>query len=205
MTHLANCGGGIALNLHDLESVEENMADTVIKDFVPVIATVVGGVLGAGLSVGTSYISRQMQRTEENRKVVREKLQEALFLCHAFQDWLNHTMKQAREPQSTVQMDCPAQKIRVLVRAYEVNLLKIVDEFSQCYEDFEKQCTEYRMEQLGPNPKRTATQVVIDLQPKFEAAEKSCKKLTDAIENQIRQYVTPRRPIWKFLCGQHTE
>jgi hypothetical protein len=155
---------------------------TALKDFLPII----GVAIGAILSWAGQYIQKRMQRGDENRKAIREKLQEALLLCYDFERWLDDMMDNARQAAGLPESESPAEKIEAIVQAYGSLPTKDVESFMKCYQSFSEPCEDYC---LGIRS-GAATQIVEDLESSYDAARDASRHLRSSITAQIRKLVS---------------
>lgn len=109
-----------------------------IRDFIPLIATLIGGALAIIGGYVSNYLLQSRSRQAERRKVIHEKLEELYVLTIQVDDWLQHRYRQciSKVALQDVVDNNPITRLVMLVKLYEPSLSKDVESFAIQLENF---------------------------------------------------------------------
>ncbi|HUS88332.1 MAG TPA: hypothetical protein VMW91_03005 [Desulfosporosinus sp.] len=120
-----------------------------LKEFVPVIATLVGGILTIGGGFMAQLFMQSRTHRRELTKLKREKLEEICALSQAIEDWCGKHLGSLVTIQAKGRDDSPAlprppmRQLQLLVSFYHAELGEFSTELAKALDSFHKGYAEY--------------------------------------------------------------
>lgn len=170
-----------------------------LKDLVPLLSTLIGGVLAVGGGFVASYYLQAASRRLDRNQIIREKLEEAYLLTLQLNAWLQSQMGTMIVPSSkdNKEIESPTGKLVMLTRCYNRKSAVTVITLSQSVEAFREASFEYWRRTLELNKRRdmnswqkiSAEEFKELLGIPFEDARASCEQLCVELEEAIGKHI----------------
>ena len=167
------------------------MDTTSIKDFLPLIQVLIGGLLTVVGGFTASYFLQSVARKVDKKKLIREKLEQVYILTIQTSEWIKSEMRQTVAPiekEKTAEKN-PVDQIEMLIILYEPSLKNPMQDLKEKVDYYRRSLFSY-WSKLLKNGNHLSTKKYEELFKKpVEEADESVNRFRVALENEFKKYL----------------
>ncbi len=175
-----------------LKEIKSNLAIS-WKDWMPLISTVVGGIIALAGSFGVQFIQTHLSKKKEKHNFLRDKLETIGILSNEFEKALQVDIAQLYGVASpTDTYIAPVhEKIQTLllnVKLYHDNLSVQADELGACCSNYFNEKREIKIKQMKKDIVQLTDAHTKNINAAFEQCLEAKKRLFERIVKEAEQY-----------------